>query len=341
VSPRIEAVLFDYGGVFTSSPFHAASQLGRDLGTDPRKLVEIVFGPHRADTDHPWHRLERGELTLVEAREQILELGRGHGIEADPFRVLAAMGSDGAGVRDSMTVCARDLKAEGYRTALVTNNAVEFREHWSRSVPLDELFDAVIDSSEVGLRKPDPAIFHLTLERTPRAAFRPGRSVALGLLGAVPIAQAAELVLDAPLADLPAVVRAREARVELLEDAGQERLLVRGQGLDLRLELGPLGRVDLHVRVAAAEDVLVGVPIDVHQLPPLHRQVVELRGHTYRLGRDLRLFGAGRPAGEGHQQDAGSETHEYLVAHSISPPSSPRRTARGHRTLTPPIRHLF
>ena len=64
-----------------------------------------------------------------------------------------------------MVECARDLKAEGYRTAIVTNNLAEFSEHWLKTLPLDELFDTVIDSSQVGVRKPDPRIFELALER--------------------------------------------------------------------------------------------------------------------------------------------------------------------------------
>jgi epoxide hydrolase-like predicted phosphatase len=47
----------------------------------------------------------------------------------------------------------------------VTNNAHEFRDGWRRLVPADELFEVIVDSSEVGVRKPDPRIFELTLER--------------------------------------------------------------------------------------------------------------------------------------------------------------------------------
>ena len=59
----------------------------------------------------------------------------------------------------------RRLRSEGYATALVTNNVVEFREHWRKLIPVEALFDCVVDSSEEGVRKPDPAIYHLALER--------------------------------------------------------------------------------------------------------------------------------------------------------------------------------
>ena len=62
-----DAVLFDYGGVFTISPFAAVGDRGADLGVDPKLLVDTIFGPYDSDTDHPWHRLERGEVSLEAA----------------------------------------------------------------------------------------------------------------------------------------------------------------------------------------------------------------------------------------------------------------------------------
>ena len=161
---RIEAVLFDFGGVFTDSPFGAAEALGAELGAPPGRLMELVFGPYHADTDHPWHRLERGEISFREAREAILALGRAAGIDTDPLRVFQRM-SGGGGVRTAMVERARRLRGAGVRTALVTNNAREFRERWRALLPAEELFEHVIDSSEVGVRKPDPKIFRIALAR--------------------------------------------------------------------------------------------------------------------------------------------------------------------------------
>jgi epoxide hydrolase-like predicted phosphatase len=165
VTAVIEAVIWDYGGVFSGSPFGAMAGVAREMGVDPERYLEIVFGPYDRDTDHPWHRLERGELALVAARAEIIELGRREGIDSDPFHLFGAMSRGGGGPRADVVSCAREMKAAGLRTALVTNNAVEFRDFWRRSIPLDELFHCVIDSSEVGVRKPDPRIFELALER--------------------------------------------------------------------------------------------------------------------------------------------------------------------------------
>ncbi|MCP5060459.1 MAG: HAD family phosphatase [bacterium] len=160
---QIRAVLFDFGGVFTPSPFGALDALADDLGAEPGMLMEIVFGPYDADTDHPWHRLERGELGFLEARDGIMALGRERGVEADLFQLFGSM--DHSSARPDLMDRVRNLRAKDFQTALVTNNVKEFSPVWRKLLPVDELFDVVVDSSEVGIRKPDPRIFHLTLER--------------------------------------------------------------------------------------------------------------------------------------------------------------------------------
>jgi epoxide hydrolase-like predicted phosphatase len=165
VARSIDAVLFDFGGVFTDSPFHAFTNAGRVIGARPGQIEKIVFGSYHEDTDHTWHRLERGEITLSAAREEIMAEGARQGLEFDPLEILSRLASSGGSVRTPLVDRARGLKREGYHTALVTNNVAEFRRAWRSMIPADELFDLVIDSSEVGIRKPDPAIFRLTLER--------------------------------------------------------------------------------------------------------------------------------------------------------------------------------
>jgi putative hydrolase of the HAD superfamily len=159
---RFDAVIFDFGGVYTASPFAALEEAAREMGADPREALDIVFGPYDRDTDHPWHRLERGELGLGDARAAIMALGLERGIELDPIKMLMRMGG-GGGAREAVVSRTRELRKQGYKTGLLTNNAREFRAGWTRLLPIDELFDAVVDSSEVGMRKPNPAIFHHAL----------------------------------------------------------------------------------------------------------------------------------------------------------------------------------
>jgi putative hydrolase of the HAD superfamily len=158
----IRAVLFDFGGVYTSSPFSVFAEAAGELGASPERVQDIVFGPYDRDTDHPWHRLERGEIPLLEAREAIMTLASEAGLAFDPLAILARLAGTG-GAREAVVIATRRLRARGLRTALVTNNAREFSQGWRAMIPIAELFDAVIDSSEVGVRKPDPAIFALAL----------------------------------------------------------------------------------------------------------------------------------------------------------------------------------
>ena len=171
----IDAVVFDFGGVYTPSPFDAVRAVGAAAGLDGDDAMLFVFGAYDHDTDHPWHRAERGELTLDETRDQIRDQARLLGVEIDLYDVLAAM--SGAAVRDDVVERTRRLRAAGHRLAMITNNVAEFRDYWRAMLPLDELFDVVIDSSEVGMRKPDPRIFHLALESL--GGVEPGRAVFL------------------------------------------------------------------------------------------------------------------------------------------------------------------
>ena len=161
----IDAIVFDFGGVYTNSPFEALRQVGEERGHAFDEAMDVVFGPYDRDTDHPWHRAERGELELEAARVAIAELGQARGVEVDLYDVLGAMSGGGdAGLREPMIERTRRLKQAGFVVGLVTNNLAEFRDLWRPLLPLDELFDAVVDSSEVGVRKPDPRIFELMLE---------------------------------------------------------------------------------------------------------------------------------------------------------------------------------
>jgi epoxide hydrolase-like predicted phosphatase len=160
----LDAIVFDFGGVFVDSPFTAVQAAAADLGVAPAVMLDTVFGPYDQDTDHAWHRLERGEITLDDARAQIIAASLEAGLpELDPVALLMALG--GGDVRVQMVEFCRSMRTGGVATALLTNNAREFAAFWRPLLPLDELFDDVVDSSEVGMRKPDPRIFELSLQR--------------------------------------------------------------------------------------------------------------------------------------------------------------------------------
>jgi epoxide hydrolase-like predicted phosphatase len=152
----ITAVLFDFAGVLTSSPWGALTDAGGGN-------LELLIGSYEQDTDHPWHRVERGELAILDWAAEVTELGKAQGIEVD-FAPLQSLLGDMT-LHDLVIDRVRGLREEGYRLALVTNNVREGSATWRAMVPVDDLFDVVIDSSDVGVRKPNPAIYHLALER--------------------------------------------------------------------------------------------------------------------------------------------------------------------------------
>lgn len=164
----IEAVLFDLTGVFTTSPWDGLTRAG---GGD----VELLVGPYHEDGDHPWHRLERGEISFGEWLSAVTELATQAGVELD-MAPLSALAQE-LTVHPAVVERALELRRDGYRIALITNNIREGSGFWRQLIPVDELFDAVIDSSEVGLRKPNPAIFELALRELGGVA--PERSVFL------------------------------------------------------------------------------------------------------------------------------------------------------------------
>jgi len=162
-SAPIEAVLFDFGGVFTESPFLAAHEAGEELGIDVDVAFDLCFGTYHDDGDHPWHRLERGEMTLEDARRTLKQMAAERGFDVDPVEFLFRLARDDE-QREPIVQRALAIKATGMRTACVTNNILEFGDGWKSLVPVDELFDAVIDSCETGVRKPDPRIYRLALD---------------------------------------------------------------------------------------------------------------------------------------------------------------------------------
>ena len=135
---------------------------------DPAVIAEIVMGPHHLDTDHPWHRVERGEITLAECRALTKQRLDDAGIVASvPAEKPATSGGPAFTfqLNDDMVAFIHDLKNAGYPIAILTNNVKEFREWWWPLMDFESIFDAIVDSHEVRMRKPNPEIYHHTMNR--------------------------------------------------------------------------------------------------------------------------------------------------------------------------------
>ena len=167
----IEAVIFDYGGVLSTTPFAGIAEYERKMGYPERSLARLLFGKGASpqgptdEPDHDWHLLETGRLTLDEFHVRLVERSEAAlGQPLDLGDYAQFLRELGVGVHWMMVHRVRELRADGYRTAILTNNVKEWGNYWKQSIPID-LFDEIVDSCEVGLRKPDPAIYRLTCER--------------------------------------------------------------------------------------------------------------------------------------------------------------------------------
>lgn len=151
----ITAVLFDFAGVLTSSPWTAMTAAG---GGD----LELLIGAYDEDGDHPWHQVERGEIAIADWAVEVQRRAAEKGGAVD-FSAMQSMLADMT-LNEPVLERVRSLRTEGYRLGLVTNNVKEASAAWRALVPVDELFDVVVDSSQVGMRKPNPAVYRYALD---------------------------------------------------------------------------------------------------------------------------------------------------------------------------------
>lgn len=159
VSTPISAVLWDFGGVILSSPFEAFNRFERERGIP----LDTIRRLNATDPDtNAWARFERSEITASEFDEVFAtEAERaGHSIRGGD--VLALLRGD---IRPDMVTALDRVRQAGYKTACLTNNV---QDPTSTSGPRDHAvaeimarFDAVVESSKVGVRKPEPAFYEI------------------------------------------------------------------------------------------------------------------------------------------------------------------------------------
>jgi putative hydrolase of the HAD superfamily len=161
---EIDAVVFDFAGVLTQSPTLLMRGFAEERGLALHDVMPLLLGPLDRDSDHPWHRIERGEISYAEfcagIEAAFLEAGFSTFIvPPTQDQLMTALAPI-----PEMIATARAVRAAGFATAIVSNNIREW-SRWREVVDADELVDVVIDSSDVGIRKPDPAIFELAATR--------------------------------------------------------------------------------------------------------------------------------------------------------------------------------
>lgn len=156
----MKAVLFDFGGVILSSPFDAFAAYERRAGLP----VDFIRTVNSADPDrNAWARLERNECTIDEFVVGFEAEAAALGHQVDGHAVLACLQGE---LRPAM-VRAVQRCSEVAATGLLTNNIVTGSPHWSSGGSFAELlplFDVVVESSVVGVRKPEIRFYELALE---------------------------------------------------------------------------------------------------------------------------------------------------------------------------------
>ena len=157
-----DVLICDFGGVLTTPLQEGFLAYQEESGVSLEALGTAMARASEEHGDHPLFVLERGEITEVEFRERI-ERHLGDGFDLSRLRTLYFERLE---PNRPMIDFIRDLRGRGVRAALLTNNVREWEPLWRSKLPeIDELFELVVDSAFVGLRKPDPAIFTLTLDR--------------------------------------------------------------------------------------------------------------------------------------------------------------------------------
>jgi putative hydrolase of the HAD superfamily len=148
----MKAVLWDFGGVLTSSPFDNFAAYERDEGLPPG----FIRGLNATNPDtNAWARLERGQVGLDAFAEQFEAEARAAGAALDARALLTALVGE---LRPAMVEAVGRCHAH-LKTGLLTNNFMIADDVDSRYTPVLKHFDVIVESSRTGLRKPDPDFY--------------------------------------------------------------------------------------------------------------------------------------------------------------------------------------
>ena len=158
----IRALISDFGGVLTSplaAGFLAYQQEAKVSLEDLGRAMQAAADEHG---DHPLYALERGEISESEFASRL----GAHLHDGFDLTRLRKLYFERLEPNAPMIEFIGEQRRGGLRTALLTNNVREWEPLWRAKLPeLDEIFEVVVDSAFVGMRKPEPAIYELTVER--------------------------------------------------------------------------------------------------------------------------------------------------------------------------------
>lgn len=162
---RIEAAIFDFGGVFTTSPLESFARFEQAHGLPPRFLGAVIQQNHHANA---WAQFERGEIDLAAFDSLFAAETRAAGHEITGAALVSLLSLS---LKPPMIEALRRVKAAGLKTGCITNNlpgldasAMLSGEEKRAVSGVLGLFDHVIESSKAGVRKPEPRIYLMMTE---------------------------------------------------------------------------------------------------------------------------------------------------------------------------------
>jgi epoxide hydrolase-like predicted phosphatase len=159
------AVISDFGGVLTTPLLRSFVAFQDETGISFESLGNAMQRAAERNGAYPLFELEKGNLTeadFLDLLREHLEPELGHRPELHRFKEIYF---DALDPNEPMIELMRDLKRREYRMALLTNNVREWEPLWRSMLPVDEIFELIADSAFVGMRKPEPEIYELTVER--------------------------------------------------------------------------------------------------------------------------------------------------------------------------------
>jgi putative hydrolase of the HAD superfamily len=162
---EIEAIVSDFGGVLTSPLLDSFASFQNSSGISLEQLGMAMAAVAAQDGANPLFELETGRMSEARFLETLgaqLSAQTGRPVELHGF---GERYFDNLHPNEPMIDYMRELRGRGYRMAICTNNVREWEQLWRAKLPVDEIFEVVVDSGFVGYRKPEPQIYEITLER--------------------------------------------------------------------------------------------------------------------------------------------------------------------------------
>lgn len=215
-SSPIRAVIFDFGGVFTTSPIENFAVFERQHGLPEKFIGGVIRNNHHANA---WARYERAEIDLNSFDALFAAETKAAGFE---IRGRTLIGLLSFAFRPEMVAALEDVKAAGLKTGCITNNLPEVDAAAMLATPerrdlaahVFAMFDHIIESSKAGVRKPEPRIYQMMCEAL---GVSPPQCVFLDDLG-VNLKPARDMgmhTIKVPLGDVTPAIAALRARLGL------------------------------------------------------------------------------------------------------------------------------